>query len=195
LVVLLGNALEIAESVFCLQGKGPADLEELVCTEGAHLLAANGNVKTPEEGYEKIKASLHDGTALAKFQQMVAAQGATEETAVALCKDPWSVLPVAQHKTSVTCEAGGFIGDIDALKIALIAGRHGAGRMKLGDVLDYAVGIELNVSVGQSVTTGSVLAVFHHTRDLAGSEIKDIRDSFVIQQDPPVVKGLVIGSV
>ena len=40
--MLPGNALEVAESVKCLKGDGPADLEELVIKQGALLLVNSG---------------------------------------------------------------------------------------------------------------------------------------------------------
>ena len=45
--LMIGNALEIVETVLCLQGKAPADLEELVCAQGGHLLAMSGKAASP----------------------------------------------------------------------------------------------------------------------------------------------------
>ena len=61
-----GNALEVAEAVLCLQGQGPADLEDIVLD----LAAAVSN-----SSREALKIKLHSGAAWTKFQQMVAAQG------------------------------------------------------------------------------------------------------------------------
>jgi thymidine phosphorylase len=30
----IGNSLEIVESIHCMQGKAPRDLEELICAQG-----------------------------------------------------------------------------------------------------------------------------------------------------------------
>ncbi|MDP6148085.1 MAG: thymidine phosphorylase, partial [Candidatus Thalassarchaeaceae archaeon] len=71
----VGNALEIVESVETLCGRGPHDLEELVCVQGGLLLAATGLSENMEEGALMIHDSLNDGSALEKFITMVDAQG------------------------------------------------------------------------------------------------------------------------
>jgi thymidine phosphorylase len=32
--MMIGNSVEVIESIQCLQGKAPKDLEELICTQG-----------------------------------------------------------------------------------------------------------------------------------------------------------------
>ena len=69
------NALEIVESVETLCGRGPHDLEELVCVQAGILLAASGIAENMEEGALMIHNSLNDGSAFTKFLDMVEAQG------------------------------------------------------------------------------------------------------------------------
>ena len=75
----VGNALEIVESVETLCGRGPHDLEDLVCVQGGILLAASGIVGEMEEGALMIHDSLNDGSAFEKFLQMVDAQGGNRD--------------------------------------------------------------------------------------------------------------------
>ena len=70
----IGNALEVAESMAVLQGKGPADLTE-VCLQLAGnmlVLAGKGDMPTCRKLAESVIA---DGSAFEKCCQMFAAQG------------------------------------------------------------------------------------------------------------------------
>ena len=52
----IGNALEVAESIECLKGYGPHDLEELVVKQGGLLLANSGDRSlTLSEGEDQIR--------------------------------------------------------------------------------------------------------------------------------------------
>ena len=42
--MMIGNSVEVIESIECLQGKAPKDLEELICTQGNTLHVKSGNV-------------------------------------------------------------------------------------------------------------------------------------------------------
>ncbi|GIT41266.1 MAG: hypothetical protein Ct9H300mP10_02760 [Methanobacteriota archaeon] len=71
----IGNSLEVLESVETLCGRGPEDLEELVCVQGGLLLQATGLAAGFEAGAVMIHDSLHDGSAFQRFREMVQAQG------------------------------------------------------------------------------------------------------------------------
>ena len=71
----VGNWLEVAECIDTLQGEGPADLEELVVVQSGQMLLQAGVVGSRAEGVERCRAALRDGSALAKFRQMVEGQG------------------------------------------------------------------------------------------------------------------------
>ena len=75
----IGNALEIVESVETLCGRGPHDLEELVCVQGGILLEASGIVEDMDKGALMIHNSLNDSSAFTKFLEMVDAQGGNHD--------------------------------------------------------------------------------------------------------------------
>lgn len=138
----VGNALEILESIQCLKGQGPADLEDLVCVQGGMALAVINLAKDREHGASLVRASLHDGTALAKFREMIKAQGGDPR----VCDDPEKYLPQARAKEEVLAHDDGYVAGINALNVAIASLMMGAGRTTKDDVLDLAVGIELKVT-------------------------------------------------
>ena len=79
---------------------------------GGYLLYNVGKASTPEEGAKLIGKSLDDGSALAKFCELLKAQGVNDENADKLCsKDSnvFSVLPQAKFKTEIPALATGEI--------------------------------------------------------------------------------------
>ncbi|KAF4532869.1 hypothetical protein B566_EDAN001472, partial [Ephemera danica] len=90
----VGNALEVAEALDCMHGRGPEDLLELVTTLGGALLQMQGKAETLAEGQALISAALESGRALACFETMLRCQGVGEDVARQLCRgDMWAVLP------------------------------------------------------------------------------------------------------
>uniref|UniRef100_A0A8D0GS29 Thymidine phosphorylase n=1 Tax=Sphenodon punctatus TaxID=8508 RepID=A0A8D0GS29_SPHPU len=81
----VGNSLEVLEAVECLEGKGPADLRELVTTLGGALLWQCRVEESVAKGTARIAKALEDGSALRTFQAMLQAQGVEANTARALC--------------------------------------------------------------------------------------------------------------
>eukprot|EP01147_Barroeca_monosierra_P003296 gene3296-5986_t len=180
----IGNALEVFESVECLNGEGPSDLSELVALEGGHLLHQVGLVQTPEEGFRRIDASLKDGSARDSFKQMLVAVGVDDAVVEDLFKDPWSVLPTAPQKTQVFSEGSGYVSHIKAMPLAIAAGNLGAGRKKQTDLLDLSCGIQLLVSRGDKIRAGEAWAVIHHTREVDSDDLERIKQSLLLSEEP-----------
>ncbi|ELT96810.1 hypothetical protein CAPTEDRAFT_177354 [Capitella teleta] len=153
----IGNALEVIESLQCLQGKGPKSLRTLVSTLGGHLLHSTHKCKSPEEGIEIISEVLSNGKALEKFRQMLKAQGVEENVANRLCSSDMTDLPKAKHTTddiAIFIPIAGYVSDIDSYACAVICNKLGAGRTKAGEAVDHAVGMVLCVAYGDRIEKG-----------------------------------------
>ena len=63
------------ESLECIRGNGPDDLEKIAAVQGGILLCRAGVASTQQEGEEMIVKTFKDGTALDKFLQILGNQG------------------------------------------------------------------------------------------------------------------------
>lgn len=150
-----GNALEVAEAVRCLQGQGPADLEDIVLD----LCAAVAN--SPRE---VLKQRLHSGAAWTKFQQMVAAQGG--DVAALERMESVHYAPVIQE---LKADRSGKITGMDARSIGQAVLELGAGRSRASDPVDFVVGVDRMMKVGMDVSAGQVLLRIHARTEAAAA--------------------------
>ncbi|HTJ78336.1 MAG TPA: thymidine phosphorylase [Rariglobus sp.] len=152
----VGNALEVAESIACLRGEGPADLMEVTYALGEQMLLLAGVTKTAAEARAMLEHAITSGAALEKFRAIVVAQSGDAR----VVDDPLR-LPQARLSAEVRSVSGGYVQSVDAMEIALAALRLGAGRAKAEDAVDHAVGFSALVKVGEEVPSGGVIAVVH----------------------------------
>jgi pyrimidine-nucleoside phosphorylase len=152
----IGNALEIAECVETLRGRGPADLETLSVELAAWMLSLAGAAPTLDAARDRVRAALTSGAGLAKFQEVIALQGGDPR----VCDDV-SRLPQAQARVEVTAEAGGYVTGIACRAVGQAAMLLGAGRETVDSRIDPAVGIVLHKKVGEAVVRGEPLATVH----------------------------------
>jgi pyrimidine-nucleoside phosphorylase len=163
----VGNAVEVAESIFCLMGRGPPDTMEVTYALGKQMLLLAGAVATAAEARAKLERCIADGSALEKFRRMVVAQGGDPR----VVDDP-SRLPQARLKISLTTPHAGFVRDVDATGVALAALRLGAGRAKASDRVDPTVGVSALVKIGERVEAGAPLCVVHANEEAALGDAK-----------------------
>jgi pyrimidine-nucleoside phosphorylase len=152
----VGNALEVAECVDCLRGSGPRDLMEVTYALGEQMLILAGTAKDAAGARALLEKSVSSGAALAKFRELVAAQGGDPRVA-----DGPGVLPSAQIKVAIPSPADGWVRSVDALGVALAALKLGAGRARAEDGIDPAVGVAGLPKVGQRVAKGEPLCIVH----------------------------------
>ena len=183
----IGNSLEVIEAIETLKGSGPADLRELCIALAAEMLrlADKGNER---ECREMAERALSDGTALAKFKEMVAAQGGDASVA-----DDTSKLPTAPYSLNVTSERGGYISEVDTEGYGLCALALGAGRNKKEDKIDLSAGIILKRKTGDRVSRGEVIATLYSSdAHRCESVAKRLIGYTVISDAPPTPSAQII---
>lgn len=151
-----GNALEVMESIETLQGRGPRDLTDLTAAFAVEMLAlVKPGLDREEVGIACLRA-LQNGTAFAKFREMVSLQGGDLRVI-----DRPALLPQAQIRHPYAAARSGIVRDVNAEAIGRACIVLGAGRTKTEDRIDPAVGISGIVKIGESVAASGPLLVVH----------------------------------
>jgi pyrimidine-nucleoside phosphorylase len=143
----VGNALEIAECVEILQGRGPADLIKLIVD------LAQKVSETPRTQLEK---RLKDGSAWKKFISLVYAQDG-DATQLEHILDSHAA-PIVQP---FPAKSAGKVKRMDAELIGRASFSLGAGRKRTNDQIDFAVGFSQIKKVGEKVEVNEPLFMIH----------------------------------
>jgi len=105
-------------------------------------------------------------------------------------------LPEAPLQYAWPSSRSGFIGAWDALQVGITAARLGAGRERLDDPIDPAVGVELCKKIGDPVQENEVLAIIHARRegDLEAA-CRSLEEALRIDDTAPEPRPLIIETV
>ncbi len=152
----VGNALEVREAIETLQGGGPQDFREHCLEIGAQMLTLGGLCTDPLEGRKLTGQAIADGRAWTRFRELVQAQGGD----VRFVDQP-ERLPRAELVEQVPAPRSGYLKTVHARIVGETAVLLGGGRMKKGDPIDHAVGIEIQHKVGDPVQVGEALFTIH----------------------------------
>ncbi|OIO89777.1 MAG: thymidine phosphorylase [Anaerolineae bacterium CG2_30_58_95] len=152
----VGNALEVCEAIETLRGGGPADFREHSLRVAAHMLILGEVAADEQAGRALAEQSLADGSALAKFRQLVGAQGGD----VSYVDDP-AKLPRAALVRAVDAPRSGSLSQVQARSVGEASVALGAGRAQKDDPIDHAVGFVIHHKVGDRVEKGEPLFTVH----------------------------------
>jgi pyrimidine-nucleoside phosphorylase len=184
----IGNALEIMEVSQTLQNVGPTDLTRLSLELAGRMIYLGKITETLEEAREVAQAKLLDGSGYAKFKEVIQAQGGNPQVL-----DRFELLPNATGVREVSSPRSGYVSAIDAEDIGLASGLMGASRNTKEDTIDPAVGVILEVKVGQKVDAGAVLCRLYSTREEGVEEAgQAVEDAFRISAQPPEERELIL---
>jgi pyrimidine-nucleoside phosphorylase len=147
-----GNANEIVETIECLKGHGPADLEEVTRAQGVRILVMSGRYDEASAG-AALDDALRSGRALDHTRKWIAAQGGAPAIV-----DDYSLLPQPRETVEVKAPRSGFITHIDTYQAGMFTVDLGAGRKKADDVIDYAAGVMFDRRSGDAVKAGETIA-------------------------------------
>ena len=187
----VGNANEVIESIEILKGKGPADLEDLSVQLAARMLVLSGVDGDRPSAERRIRGVLQSGEGLEKFRQVIANQGGDPRVI-----DNYALIPSVSETQTVAAPRDGFVSSLHAENIGRAAVALGAGRAKLDDRVDPAVGIEIERPVGSPVRKGDVVLVVRHRAGRGLGEAMPLLTSAVsVGEAVPVVPAVVVEEV
>jgi pyrimidine-nucleoside phosphorylase len=180
----VGNALEVREARDTIRGEGPPDFTELVLDACARLLALSDLGVDEAEGRARAEAAVADGSALARYDQWIRAQGG----------DPAEeALPRARVVLPVEASRDGHVAALGAIRIGTAALELGAGRRTKDDEIDHAVGIVCIRKRGDSVAAGDVLAEVHARDDASAARAaEEVASAYELADEPPAPRPLLL---
>src|SRR5436190_4234807 len=139
-----GNALEVAETIETLQGRGQADLVTITLALAREMLALAGITASPAD-------ALNSGTAHRVWRDMVRAQGGDLDAGLA----------TAETTRVMPASATGYVTRLDALRVGVCAWRLGAGRSRKEDPVSASAGVVCLAKPGDAVEEGQPVLQLH----------------------------------
>jgi len=170
---MIGNKLEVVEAYALLKGhmeETHADLLEecIIISSLMYQIAANVDEKTAVAAVKKV---LDDGSAAAKFEEFIVAQGG--DLADIVQND-------TAYKIAVKAASEGVVETINALMIGEASVSLGAGRLTKESALDYDAGIQLVAKKGDRVTAGETIAYLYSNSAISEDTVAKVQQAYTI---------------
>jgi thymidine phosphorylase len=187
----VGNALEVIECLDVLKGGGPQDLVDVSVELAARMLVL-GKVADDIAGAEtQVRNAIASGAGLERFRQIIEAQGGDPKVV-----DDYKRLPRVDNRHRVTASRAGFVTALDAELVGRASVALGAGRDRVEDPVDPAVGILVTAKPGDRVNAGdAVLELHYRDRGRLETAAALAARAIVIGDQPPPARRLVVGEV
>jgi pyrimidine-nucleoside phosphorylase len=187
----VGNALEVIECFETLKGRGPEDLTAAVVRFAARALVLAGRDRTADQAMTHVEAALTSGRAIETLGRMIERQGGNRAVV-----DDYSLLPSVAGREHCTAARAGYVTAMRAESIGHASNLLGAGRSKVGEPIDHAVGVVMLAKPGMRVERGQSLTEIHH-RDGRGLEAaRALCDEAVsVGDEPPALRPTILGEV
>lgn len=144
---MIGNAVEVLESIDVLKGSGPRTVRAL----SVELAARSIHQYDPAESLESVRVRLNgyldSGAAYERFEQMVAAQGGRISESLRI-----------EAKHLVTSEREGVLTAIDGSQVGYAVIEMNGGRKVAGEPINHGVGIKWLAPLGTVLCKGDPIA-------------------------------------
>jgi pyrimidine-nucleoside phosphorylase len=184
-----GNWLEVKESVECLEGRGPADLLELVLDSAAHLLVQTKKAKSLDAARTVVIECLQSGEPRKKWDEMIVAQGADLKA----FNRKLTLDSTAKTVFEVKLGMSGYVSRCDARIIGEVIRDLGGGRLTKDSAINFDVGVDRIAKPGERVEKPTALCRVHAI-DLiqAKAAIARLKTAFEISSKRPAKIPLVV---
>lgn len=175
---MVGNFLEIEETIECLQGKGPEDVMELTYALGAEMILLAGKAKTKEEALKMEKEAVSSGKALERFLANVKTQGGNPALLMSQIGKRRS-----PFHTTICAEKEGWL-TLDAYKTGIAGVYLGVGRNKSDEKVCPDAGFIVHKKTGDFVKKGElILDVYGKDQACLEPAVKIIKEEAISWSD------------
>jgi pyrimidine-nucleoside phosphorylase len=142
----VGNAVEVVE---VLKGRGPADLIDVSMALAVRMLVLAGAADDPAAAEQRLRATIASGGGLERLARIIEHQGGDPGVV-----EDYGRLPSAPYRHLLRAPRDGFLVHLDAEQVGLASVALGAGRARLDDVVDPAVGVMVLAKPGAALAEG-----------------------------------------
>ncbi|RUO57318.1 thymidine phosphorylase [Pseudidiomarina insulisalsae] len=158
-----GNAVEVREAIAYLRGDlRTPQLHQVTSALAAEMLQLGGLATSNEAALQQVQQALDSGAAAEKFSAMVHALDGPAD----LLDNVDAYLPLAAvarpvYASEKQLEQGQYVGSVATRELGLAVVSLGGGRRRSEDALDYSVGLDHILSIGQQVDAQTPLAMVY----------------------------------
>jgi pyrimidine-nucleoside phosphorylase len=187
----VGNALEVVECIEVLKGGGPSDLVDVSIELAARMLVAGRAAPDHFEAERRARDAIRSGAGLERFRRIVEHQGGDPRVV-----DLGMGLPTAPQRHLVTAARTGYVTKVDAALVGRASLALGAGRDRVEDHIDPAVGVVVKAKPGEHVHAGDPLLELHY-RDpvrLEGARVL-AEQAVAVGDERPAARPLILREV
>ena len=187
----VGNAMEVIECLEVLKGRGPNDLIDVSVELTARMLVLGRVADDLAAADEQARRAIASGAGLERFRRIIEIQGGDPRVV-----DEYDRLPHVDDRHLVTACRDGYVASIDAELVGRASVALGAGRDRVEDAVDPAVGIRVIAKPGDAVRAGDAVLELHY-RDCVRLEaaIRLTNQAITIGDGRPARGPLIVGEV
>jgi len=187
----VGNALEVIECLEVLKGRGPADLIDVSVELAARMLVLGKVAPDRADAERRIRGAIASGEGLECFRRIIEIQGGDPGVV-----DDYQRLPHVSGRHVVTAGRTGYVSRLDAELVGRASVALGAGRDRVEDPVDPAVGIIVRAKPGDQVQTGdAVLELHYRDRPRLDAAVQLLGHAITIGGERPASRPLIVEEV
>ena len=172
-----GHILEMSECINFLKNQEKESRLELITYElVASVLMMSQNL-SKQDALKKINTVISNGQAAEKFEKMVHALGGPSD----IMSSQDNHLKIKAIKKDILSTQSGWVKEIKTRDLGLILIELGGGRKQVTDKINFNVGYDQVLRIGDKVDTGTpLLTVYTNSEDDYENVRKKIQDCFII---------------
>lgn len=177
----VGNAVETREAIEMLQGTLEGDFAELSIELAARMLNIGGIEDDLDAARTRAVDAVTSGRALDRLRRVIELQGGDPRVA----DDPGR-LPQALLSRDIRAERSGYVTGIETDEVGRVVMDWGGGRRRLEDKIDYGVGLNIHVKLGDPVKPGKPLVTaYYNDASMFESMADRLRRAWSIDETAP----------